>query len=284
MNTSKPSLLLCTNGAPQGLPALSYGAWLAQALQLPVTLLGIIEQGKPAVVVEQALHSAQAQLEAHNVAYTVTLRQGNVRTVICAEAAPEQHIVVIGPLGRPRLRRWLKGRSLRRLIPALRAPLLYAPAARYRLARILLCTGALMRAGSAEEWALQLARRAGAALTILHVAEPASYHYPTAEKVAAGWHDLLQTNTPQARQLGALLAQAQKLGAAATLQVRHGAVVHEIIAEARRDRYDLVVMGSKHSAHSLRRLYLPDVTAVIMETLDTPVLAVRSGQPYLLTD
>lgn len=281
MNAER-SLLLCTNGAPEGLPALSYGIWLAQTLGLAVTLLGIVEREERRAAVERAVQEAQSQLEAKGIAHAVVLREGVARQVIAAEALPEHHIVVIGPLERPAWRRWVEGSSLRRVMPGLGTPLLYAPTAHCQLERILLCTGALEYADSAECWALNIARRLGAAVTVLHVAEPVLYHYPTSEPVKTNWKELLQTDTVQARHLRALLERAHAIGVRTMIRIRQGTVVHEIVAEARRGQYDLIVMGSKHSARSLRRLYLPDVTAEVMESLNLPVLAVRAGQTCFL--
>ena len=278
MNTPTLTLLLCTNGAPVGLPALDYGVWLAGVLHLPVTLLGIVESPSQDTLVQEALQAAQMQLEAKHIPFAVQIRSGRARDVICAEAIPEQHLVIIGPMGRPKWRHWLQGSAFRRMMPNLQAPFIYTPAAHCQLNRILVSTGALEHAISAECWALFLAKRTGAALSILHVAETAHYQYPTAEKMETHWKDLLSTDIPQARHLRSLLTQAQAQGVEADLHVHHGAVVHEIIAESRRGQYDLVVMGSKYSSHSLRSQYLPDVAAAVMETLKTPVFIVRAGQ------
>ncbi len=276
------SLLVCTNGAPDGLPALEYGAWLAGQLRLPVTLLGIVENPSAEEAVKEALRQTQARLEAAGIEHTTRLCSGNAQEVICAETAAEKHLGVIGPLGRPRWRRLLRGRSVRWMMPHLHMPFIYVLAAHCRLERILLCTGALEYAVSAECWAQNLAQRMGAALTILHVAGAVYYHYPTADKLGTHWQDLLETDIPQARHLRALLEQAQARGIETRLRLRQGALVHEIVAEARAGQYDLLVMGSKHSSRSLRRQYLPDVTAEVMETLQLPVLVVRAGQACFL--
>lgn len=282
MNTPSLTLLLCTNGAPVGRPALDYGVWLAGVLHLPVTLLGIVESPSQDTLVQEALQAAQMQLDAEHIPFAVQVRSGRAREVICAEAIPEQHLVVIGPMGRPKWRQWLQGSAFRRMMPNLQAPFIYAPTAHRQLEHILVSTGALEHAINAECWALFLAKRTGAALSILHVAETAHYHYPTIEKMETHWKDLLSADIPQARHLRALLAQAKAQGVEATLQVRHGAVVREIIAEARTGQYDLVVMGSKYSSHSLRRQYLPDVAAEVMESLSSPVLIVRADQTCIL--
>jgi len=39
--------------------------------------------------------------------------------------------------------------------------------------------------------------------------------------------------------------------------------------------YDLICMGSPHSAHSLRHLYTPNVTAEVAEAANCPILTAR---------
>ncbi len=284
MNTSGYTLLLCTNGAAVGQPALDYGVWLAEQLELPVTLLGIVESSQYETEVKEMLLATETQLETAQVPYTTHVRVGRAREVICAETLPEQHLVVLGPMGRPRWKQILQGSAFRRMMPNLQAPFIYTSMAHQQLARILICTGALDYAISAECWALYLAQRMKASLTILHVAEAIHYHYPTAEEIGTHWEDFLNADIPQARHLRTLLERAENQEVAATLQVRHGTVVHEIIAAAQAESYDLVVMGSKHSSHSLRRQYLPDVTAEVMETLKVPVLVVRADQTCVLAE
>ncbi len=278
MNAPERSLLLCTNGALEGRAALTYGAWLAQLLHLPVTLLGVVETPGARQTVEAALGEAETQLEAHGVAYATLRREGRARDIVPAEAKPGHHLVIIGPLGRPLWRKWLRGRSARRLMPRLPVPLLFAPTTHCQLDRILVATGALEHAASLESCALQLARKAGAALTILHLIEKTSYRYPIADQIEAHWDDLLHADVPQARHLNALFEEAQALGIPTTVRVRHGTVVHGIIDEARRGHHDLLVMGSKHSSRALRSSTLPDVTAEVMATLAMPVLSVQAGQ------
>ncbi len=284
MTDPERTLLLCTTGTPGGLPALTYGVWLAGRLNLPVTVLGIVENEARTAAVERALQAVQAQLEAAGIVHDVRLCTGAGCQVISAEAAPGHHLVVMGSLGGPRWRDWLQGPSARRLLPDLKVPLLFAPRAHCQMDRILVCTGALEHATSAESWAVQLARRTNAALTVLHVAQTVFYHYPTSIEIETHGRDLLKADVPQARHLRALMEHAEALGVKAMLKIQPGTVVHEIIAQARRGQHDLVVMGSKHSSHSLRSRSLPDVTAEVMEALDVPVLAVKADHVCTLPD
>ncbi|HEX2979610.1 MAG TPA: universal stress protein [Anaerolineaceae bacterium] len=59
--------------------------------------------------------------------------------------------------------------------------------------------------------------------------------------------------------------------------VRRGNVVSEILHEAHSGKYDLIGMGSPYSTHSLRHLYLPNVTAEVAESVEIPVMTVRAG-------
>ncbi len=277
MSAIKRRLIICTNGTPTGLGAVSYGIGLAGRLQLSVSLLGIIEKPDRATAVNAALDEARASLDQAGIPYRVQKEEGPACEVIVRHVRAGQDLIILGPLGRPGWKHWLRGHTARRLLPMVSAPLLYVPQAHPRLERILLCTGALSLACSAENWALALARQTQAALTILHVAESVYYHYPTAETMRTHWQNLLQTDIPQARHLRELYARAQAQGLQVTLQVRQGTVIQTILREARQG-FDLLVMGTRHSATSLRVQYQPDVTADVMEALNIPTLAVQAGQ------
>lgn len=282
MNTRGRSLLICTNGAPQGRHAVDYGLWLAGRLEMDVTLLGVIEREEQSAAVAETLNAAQQQLREQGTPHQSLQVKGNLRETIARHAHAGEHVVVLGPSGRPLLKRWLRGHAVRRLLPMLETPLLYVPPqAPLRMERILLCTGALSHAYHAECWALRLAYRLGAALTILHVIEPVYYHYPAAEKVRIHARNLLETDVPQAQHLRELRQHAEELGLSPALRIEQGTVIHEITSVAQQG-YDLLVMGSRHSVHTLRQQYQPDVTADVMEMLPIPVLAVRAGQACLL--
>ncbi len=52
-------------------------------------------------------------------------------------------------------------------------------------------------------------------------------------------------------------------------------MIEEILGELEEGDYDLVCMGSQHSAQGLRQLYAPNVTAEVAEVIGCPVLTVR---------
>jgi nucleotide-binding universal stress UspA family protein len=69
------------------------------------------------------------------------------------------------------------------------------------------------------------------------------------------------------------LAQAQ--GLEATLKIREGTIVEEILTEIKAGQYDLVCMGSPFSAKSLRQMYAPNVAAEVAEVTHCPTLVAR---------
>ncbi len=275
MSADTLTLLLCTNGTPPSLPALDYGVWLAEQLKAEVALLGIVERASWESRVQEALDFAAKRLEGAGLRHQVILRHGKSEQVIRELSVREQQITVAGPLGRAVWERAVRGRSFRRLLDSIATPLLYTRSARLQMKRILICMGGLGYELTAESLVIRIARQLGAAVTFLHVVSPITYDYPVAREMQAHADNILESNTLLARNLQAALDQSRQNGVEAEFKTRHGPVVHEIAEELNKKEYDLVAMGSMYSAHGLRHLVTPNVTAEIAEMIDRPLLTVR---------
>ncbi len=275
MNVLPSRLLLCTNGSPHSLPALEYGCWLAGALGRPVDLLGIVEREAARAEVQAAVERTAAALRARGIEANLHLRRGRAEVAISEHAAQAEALTVVGPLGRPWFQRLARGSSFRELLALIEAPILLVPQVRLPLQCILLCTGGLSHAFDLERLGIDLARQVGAALVLLHVVEPVSLDYPLAREIDAHWRNLLETDTPPARNLRGAVQMAEEAGVSVQVRIRRGAPVHEILQELRSGGYDLVGLGSPYSAHSLRHLFMPNVTADVAEAARCPVLSVR---------
>ncbi|HSO12898.1 MAG TPA: universal stress protein, partial [Anaerolineales bacterium] len=77
------------------------------------------------------------------------------------------------------------------------------------------------------------------------------------------------------RSLRKALDLAKEAGLHAKAIAREGHIVEQILSEIRAGDYDLICMGSSYSAHSLRQLYTPNVTAEVAEIAHCPVLMAR---------
>lgn len=275
MSKAPLSLLLCTNGIKSGQAALEYGVWLAELLGWPVVLLGVVEQPENRFAVDELVQFTAQRLEQKNIACQIHIEAGEPARIIAEWAHRGRFITVFGPLGRPAWRRFVQGRSFRHLMAAIETPLLYVPRLRLPLRRILLCLGGLEYGLGVQRLCIYLAKKAGAQVTVLHVVEPVTLDYPIARQVMENWEKILQTETPQGRNLRQAMKAIEQAGLSLDFKVLHGSPVTEILNEARRGDYDLIGLGSPYSAHALRHLYLPNVTAEVAETAGLPVLSVR---------
>jgi nucleotide-binding universal stress UspA family protein len=273
-------LLLCTNGCETTRPSLAYGAWLARLLQAPVTLLGIVEESSQQASVQALTQQVANSLDENNTHYELAMERGFAPDVIARYAARQEHsIVVVGPFGRPAWRRFMMGRSFRRLMARIQRPILYVPREHLQLQKVLVCMGGLGYADSVIHLSVRLAGLTGAEVTLLHIIEPITLDYPTSHEIFEHLENIQETNTPQGRNLRAALQFIHTAGLTARLKIRRGSVVNEITDEIVTGNYDLVGMGSAYSAHSLRHLYMPNVTAEVGESAPCPILTVRLLPP-----
>jgi len=276
----KPELLITTNGYKDTWSAIEYGVWLAEAMQLKVRLLGVAESLKPAAIddhhpLEDVFAKAIELFEQKGIEYNPEIQNGEAEQVIPQKANSGDFITVVSPLGRPRIRRWLTGRSIRPLMEKIKGPILYVPEARLPLKKMLISIGGLGYEVAAENLAFEIAVASQADVTILHVITSTDLEYPGTRDMLKHLNDLEDTNTLVGRSLRTALDIAQKAGLNAKATTRQGIVVNEILAEIRKGNYDMVCMGSPYSATGLRLLYTPNVTAEVAEAAHCPVLTAR---------
>jgi nucleotide-binding universal stress UspA family protein len=269
------SLLLCTNGDEHNRPALQYGVWLASLLDKPVTILGISEVSGDNAALDHLVADTVSELQDSGIAYQVKVLPGRGPAAIAKFARSSNYLTILGRLGRSYWLRFIRGRSFRRVLELLDAPILYVPKACIPIKRILVCLGGLGYARDMENICLEIGRAAQAEICLLHVVEPVTLEYPVAHEVHEHWKDIIQTNTVVGGNLRNGIDIAQATGLNVTFKVRQGNIFHQIIAEARAGGYDLIGMGSAYSAHALRHLYLPNITAEVAESLERPVLTAR---------
>ncbi|MDD2920968.1 MAG: universal stress protein [Anaerolineales bacterium] len=275
-----PNLLIATNGFKGTLPAIEYGAWLAENLNAKITLLGVTEDLNPAAIddhhpLEDVFARAVELFQQKGVEYKLEVENGNAEDVIPRKAKREDIIMVLGPLGRPHIRRLISGRSIRHLIEEIEQPIIYVPESKLSLKKLLICIGGLGYEVTAEHLAMRLAMKSRAEIVLLHVIPPMDFDYPTARAMTENLANLANTDTPVGRSLRQALRIAKEDGLTATVKVRQGNAVEEILAEVKEGKYDLLCMGSLYSSNSLRQIYAPNVTADIIESVSCPVLTAR---------
>lgn len=273
-------LLIATNGYKDTRQAIEYGAWLAGSMRMKITLLGVTEDLSPAAIddhhpLEDIFADAVGLFKERGVEYSLEVRNGEAEQVIPEKANQGNFITVVSPLGRPAIRRWLTGRSIRPLMEKIVGPILYVPQMRLPVKKMLISVGGLGYESVTESLGFQVAVASQAEVTILHVVPPSDLDYPSTREVRGHLKDLAETDTMPGRSLRKALELAKEAGLSAKVVAREGHIVEQILAEIREGEYDIVCMGSSYSANPLRQLYTPNVTAEVAEVAHCPVLTAR---------
>lgn len=270
------SLFVFTNGSQTTWPALQFSAWMSSQLKASLTLVGILENRGENDAVEEIFSRAVTLFQQTGVEYTLQLETGPAEAVIPRKAAESTaDIILTGPLGRSPLRRFFAGRSFRHILAGVEKPLLYVPAAKIPVQKILVCLGGLEYGLTAESLGVRLAQVFGASLTLLTVVPPIDLDYPEARAIRENWQNLAETDTLPGRTLRQAVEIARKAQVAAQIVTRQGDATEEIRAEIRAGGCDLVCMGSPYSSQSLRQMATANVTAEVAESAPCPVLAAR---------
>ena len=277
----KSEILVTTNGYEKTWPGIVYATWLGTSMGIPVTLIGIIEQKQRPNIDEEAhpledIFSRAVELfKEKKLRYRLEILEGHAEDVIPKKAQEKDFLTVLTPLGRPPLRRLLLRRSFHQLMADIEKPILYVPSACIPPSHILVCLGGLGYGVTAEELGLEIAAKVESPVTLLHVVPPIDLDYPESRAVRENLDRLTDTDTLLGHTLRMALDEARSKQLKANLKIRQGNVIEEILAELKEGDYDLVCMGSLYSAHGLRQMYAPNVTAEVADVIGCPVLTVR---------
>jgi nucleotide-binding universal stress UspA family protein len=143
--------------------------------------------------------------------------------------------------------------------------------------RILVATDFSPASRPAFRVALDLARREGRRLTIVHVL-PSVAPLGVEVYISARMYDEMEKSLRRwtQRRLDSLVAQARRAGVTARALLLSGAAAHEAISRAARDaRADVIVIGT-HGRTGLERVLVGSVAARVIGTAPCPVLTVRA--------
>ena len=280
----RADIVIFTNGHEGTWHSIEIGAWLGKVLSRPITLVGVVETEDAHHPVEDIFSRSITLFQESGVEYQLELEKGDVEEIIRNRAelsstpkiaSEPDHILVVGTFGRNPVKKMIAGKSFRYIMETVGQPILYAPTFKLPIKNILLCVGGLGYPVKAEPMILELAKAVGASITLFTVVPPIEFDYPEARVVKENWQRLAETDTIIGRTLRTGLDLAKSAGVNAKVKTRHGIVIDEIKAELATGDYDLVVMGSQFSSHTLRKLYIPNVTADVAENCIKPILTVR---------
>jgi len=127
-------------------------------------------------------------------------------------------------------------------------------------------------AQAALDYALDLAQKLGAGITVVHAYEYPVLAYPEGPALTA---DLMrQVQTAAGAALDAVVTKSRRPGIAIDSALRQGPPWSEVIAAAKEGKADLVVIGT-HGRKGLSRALLGSVAEKVVRTAPCPVLTVH---------
>jgi nucleotide-binding universal stress UspA family protein len=142
--------------------------------------------------------------------------------------------------------------------------------------RILHPTDFSSASAGAFRLAVDLAKAGRARLVLIHVlSEPAMAFAADVPVPPTVYKELAVRARADARKaLDRLVARARQAGVRVTTQIASGPTHARIVAAARRERADVIVMGT-HGRTGLARAFLGSVAGRVVATASCPVMTVR---------
>ncbi|MBV9106184.1 MAG: universal stress protein [Verrucomicrobia bacterium] len=279
-------ILVCNDGSERARRALASAAIVANATKAETTIFGIveIEQDEPSLL--RALREEATIFREQDVKLEIVTKFGDPVAEITRRTQENVYdLVVIGAERRGTQGFFLPSAKAYTITEAIDPPVLVVPVSRPTIKRILICSGGGTYIENAVRFTSKIAKDLAAEVTLLTVTpEPPAMH-ATIFRRQEDMVTLLNSNSALARNLRTEKEIIERAGIPAVVQIRHGIVIDQILAEVERCDYDLVVSGSWPVRDAWRNYAIGNVTRQIVNRTDRPVLVIRSNiRPATLTE
>ncbi len=272
-------ILIFTNGFLRTDPALHMGCQLLRRIDQVPTLLRVIDPtiDRHPSRTEAALADACQMMGVEKVEMRV--RIGHLPDEIIQEAQGGRYDLLIVSDKKPNaLTRFFQKPLTVRITEGVPCSVLVVKGCLdSEIKRILVCDSGAASSSLLKQFASRMGQllEGDEDITILHVMSQIS-----AGPGIRGGHlraeaeTLIQTHTPEGGLLERNLETVKQYGLKPTPKVRHGLVVDEILAEAEKGDYDLVVIGA-HPRRGWQGYLLDDLARKILTKINRPVLVVK---------
>jgi len=270
-------ILVCSDGSERARRALVSAAIIANATKAETTILGITKNEPEEPNLMAALREGAQVFREQAVGPEIVTKIGDpVAEIVRSTKETDYNLVVIGAERRGAQEFFLPSTKAYSIAEAIVPPVLVVPVSRPAIKRILICSGGGTYIENAVRFTSTIAKDLAAEIALLTVTpRPPAMHgtiFRRQEDVAA----LLKSNSALGRNLRAAQEIIKRACVPVVVEVRHGIVIDEILAEVERRDYDLVVSGSWPVRDAWRHYAIGNVTREIVNRTHRPVLVVRS--------
>lgn len=274
-------ILMATGGSPHSEVALRFGVHILRTGRVAKTptVITVVRHEADRRQAETILTRAGQILKASIPNVRTKVRIGHPAEEIIREAEEDGYdLVLLGERQHHRLMtRFLLGSTAERVIEHAPCPVIIAKGKIGPIERILLCDSGLENPSLLNRFTTQLAdlMEGMKEVTVLHVmSQIGAGPGVSDQQLRAEAEELIKEHTPEGELLERDIQFLTRLNVHPRPKVRHGLVVDEILAEARNENYNLVVIGA-HRGQGWRRILLDDLAHQIIAQADRPVLVVR---------
>ncbi len=265
--------IICIGRKETDPAAVRFAELVTRALGMEMFLLHVTRAKTPNEQEARVLAATLSYL-AHEPDRVLQL-SGKFKQVLIDELDPDVHeLVILGTSAVPT--RPGKSRLSRIVAEQIADSVLLIRNPPVEVERVLICTGGHAGSNIVLERGLSLASCCGAEATILHVVSSSPSMYTGLKALDESLADILQRETPLAQHLREAAARAERAGVRASLELRHGVVVEEILRAAEVGKYDLIVIGAPEPRRLLTRLALGRIGPQLLTSAQASVFIART--------
>jgi nucleotide-binding universal stress UspA family protein len=270
-------ILICSDGSSQAESTIRFGGLIAAACHAETTLLGITEKPSEEDAIFDSLKRGLQLLKEGGIAAELVIKAGDpIEEIVKRTREISFDLVVIGAVRKGTRGPFLMSAKAYKIIKAVDPPVLVVTGNREGLKNMLICSGGEKYIDKAVEFSGNIARAAGARVTLFHVMNEPPPVFSDLTKMEEDVNLLLHSSSMLGQNLRRERELLERMGVESDVRLRHGLVISEVLKEIRRVEYDLVVTGSSPSGGTLRTYIMGNMTREIVNRADCPVLVVRS--------
>lgn len=268
--------LICIRQLPHSKDTLRFGSLVAKLEDATISLMTVVDDDSAIPQAEAGLVEARALLEKPEAA--IKVRKGNVRAEILKESQENEYDLIV--LGAHVIAGFLDtffGSITGKVADKATTSVLVARESKPELERILVSVGGQKLNRKLIETGANLAEAAGASLTALHVTAPVPAMYTGLEGMEETLEEMLQTDTPIAQHLRWIAKYLADRGIESEIEIRHGAIADELVREAIKGEYDLVVLGASALEGPLQSLMTEKISPRVVDNAPCSVFVVKDN-------
>ncbi len=268
--------LICIRQLPYSKDTIRFGSLVTKPGDDSIILMTVVENDASIPEAERGLVEARVLLDRPGA--EIKVRKGRVLDVILKESQENEYdLIVVGAHAVAGFLDALMGTVTDKVADKATRSVLIVRESRPEMKRILISIGGQKLNRKLIETGANLAKAAGAKVTALHVTAPVPAMYTGLDGMEETLEEMLQTDTPIAQHLRWSAQYLAEVGVESEIEIRHGAAVVEILREATKGQYDLVVIGASELEGPLRRLMVDKISPQVVEKAPCSVFVVKDA-------